>query len=427
MTARETAPRKSAGNLRWYICGLLFWATTVCYIDRQVLGFLKPVIAKDLGWSESDYGWVVFGFMTAYAIMAPVSGRVMDWLGTRLGYALAATVWGLASISHALARNAFQFGLARFALGVGEAANFPAAIKAVADWFPRRERALATGIFNSGANVGTMAGAVIAPFVAWHFGWRWTFVVTACLDFIWIATWWFVFRHPREHSRLSQAELALIESDREEAAGAAKIHYARLLAKRQTWGFAIAKFLTDPVWWFYLYWVPAYLNTEFHLDLTHLGPPVVIIYAASSVGSIYGGWLSGVFLKRGWPVTRARKTALLIAATAVLAVVFVPWAGGSLALAVGLLCVATAAHQAWSANLFTVASDVFPRSAVGSATGLGTLGGAVGGMLVAPAVGYWLRFSHSSYGPLFFILGFLYLVALGILHLLAPKLEQTKV
>jgi len=427
MNARETTPRKSVGNLRWYICGLLFWATTVCYIDRQILGFLKPVIAKDLGWSESDYGWVVFGFMTAYAIMTPISGRLVDRLGTRVGYALAAAVWGLASISHALARNALQFSLARFALGVGEAANFPAAIKAVADWFPRRERALATGIFNSGTNVGTIAGAVIAPFVAWHFGWRWTFVVTGCLDFVWIATWWVVFRHPREHSRLSQAELALIESDREAATPEGGVRYAKLLGKRQTWGLVIAKFLTDPVWWFYLYWVPAYLNKEFHLDLTHLGPPVVIIYAVSGVGSICGGWLAGVFMKRGWTVTRARKTTMLIAAVAVLAVVFLPLAHGRLAVAVALLCIATAAHQGWSSNLFTVASDVFPRAAVGSAAGLGGLGGAVGGMLIAPVVGYWLRFSHSAYGPVFVVLGFLYLLALGILHLLAPRLDQTSV
>jgi len=427
MTARETTPRSSAGNLRWYICGLLFWATTVCYIDRQILGFLKPVIAKDLGWSESDYGWVVFGFMTAYAIMTPVSGRLVDWLGTRVGYALAATVWGLASMSHALARNALQFSLARFALGIGEAANFPAAIKAVADWFPRRERALATGVFNSGTNVGTMAGAVIAPFIALHFGWRWTFVATGCLDFVWIGTWWVVFRHPREHSLLSQAELALIESDREASAPAGGIRYAKLLGKRQTWGLVVAKFLTDPVWWFYLYWVPAYLNKEFHLDLTHLGPPVVIIYAASGIGSIFGGWLAGRLLKRGWTVTRARKTTMLIAAIAVLAVVFLPLARGSLDAAVALLCVATAAHQGWSSNLFTVASDVFPRAAVGSAAGLGGLGGAVGGMLIAPVVGYWLKFSHSAYGPVFIVLGFLYLLALGVLHLLAPRLEQTTI
>ncbi|MGA2185059.1 MAG: MFS transporter [Bryobacteraceae bacterium] len=418
-------PKHTVSHLRWYICGLLFFATTVCYVDRQVLGFLKPVIAKDLGWSESDYGWVVFGFMIAYAIMTPISGRVIDWLGTRTGYALAATVWGLASMSHALARNALQFGLARFGLGLGEAANFPAAVKAVADWFPRRERALATGIFNSGPNIGTMAGATIAPFVAWHFGWRWTFVVTGSLDLVFIASWLLVFRQPREHSLLSQAELALIESDRE-IAPSGKIRYAHVLWKRQTWGFLIAKFLTDPVWWFYLYWVPGYLNTEFHLDISHLGPPVVIIYAAASVGSVFGGWLSGVLLKRGWAVTPARKTAMLVCALAVLPVVFVQFANGRLWVAVALLSLATAAHQGWSSNLFTVASDVFPRAAVGSVVGLGGMGGSVGGMLVAPAIGYWLRFSHSAYGPVFFVLGFMYLLALAILHLLVPKLDPAQ-
>ena len=419
-------PKRTVANLRWYICGLLFFATTVCYIDRQILGFLKPVIAKDLGWSESDYGWVVFGFMLAYAIMNPVSGRVIDWLGTRTGYALAATVWGLASMSHAFARNALEFGLARFALGIGEAANFPAAVKAVADWFPRRERALATGIFNSGTNAGTMLGATIAPFVAWHFGWRWTFIVTGSLDIVWIAAWLLVFRQPREHSLLSEAEHALIESDREPAQ-TGKVRYARLIEQRQTWGFVIAKFLTDPVWWFYLYWVPGYLNAAFHLDLSHLGPPVIVIYAASTVGSVFGGWMSGSLLKRGWAVTPARKTVMLVCALAVVPVVFVQYAHGQLWIAVTLLCLATAAHQGWSSNLFTVPSDVFPRSAVGSVVGLGQMGGALGGVLVAPAVGYWLRFSHSAYGPVFFVLGFMYLLAMAILHLLVPKLEPVSV
>jgi ACS family hexuronate transporter-like MFS transporter len=419
-------PKRTVANLRWYICGLLFFATTVCYIDRQILGFLKPVIAKDLGWSESDYGWVVFGFMLAYAIMNPVSGRVIDWLGTRTGYALAATVWGLASMSHAFARNALEFGLARFGLGIGEAANFPAAVKAVADWFPRRERALATGIFNSGTNAGTMLGATIAPFVAWHFGWRWTFIVTGSLDIVWIVAWLLVFRQPREHSLLSEAEHALIESDREPPP-TGKVRYARLIEKRQTWGFVIAKFLTDPVWWFYLYWVPGYLNAAFHLDLSHLGPPVIIIYAASTVGSVFGGWMSGSLLKRGWAVTPARKTVMMVCALAVVPVVFVQYAHGQLWIAVALLCLATAAHQGWSSNLFTVPSDVFPRSAVGSVVGLGQMGGALGGVLVAPAVGYWLRFSHSAYGPVFFVLGFMYLLAFAILHLLVPKLEPVTV
>jgi len=329
-------------------------------------------------------------------------------------------------MSHAFARNALQFGIARFGLGIGEAANFPAAVKAVADWFPRRERALATGIFNSGTNAGTMLGATIAPFVAWHFGWRWTFIVTGSLDIVWIAAWLLVFRQPREHSRLAEAEHALIESDREPAP-ARKVSYARLIEKRQTWGFVIAKFLTDPVWWFYLYWIPGYLNTAFHLDLSHLGPPVVIIYAASTVGSVFGGWMSGSLLKRGWSVTPARKTVMMVCALAVVPVVFVQYAHGELWIAVVLLSLATAAHQGWSSNLFTVASDVFPRSAVGSVVGLGQMGGALGGVLVAPAVGYWLRFSHSAYGPVFFILGFMYLVAFAILHLLVPKLEPVSV
>ena len=422
----SSMPKRTLSHLRWYICALLFFATTVCYIDRQILGFLKPVIAKDLGWSESDYGWVVFGFMLAYGIMNPVCGRIIDRLGTRTGYALAAGVWGLASMSHAFARNALQFAIARFGLGVGEAANFPAALKAVADWFPRRERALATGIFNSGTNVGTMAGATIAPFIAWYFGWRWTFIVTGSLDIVWIVTWLFMFRQPREHSLLSEAEHALIESDRE-VAPTERIRYSQVIGRRQTWGFIVAKFLTDPVWWFYLYWVPGFLNAEFHLDLTHLGPPVIIIYAAATVGAVFAGWLSGNLLKRGWTVTKARKIVLLICAVAVVPVVFVQHAHGALWITVTLLCFATAGHQGWSSNLFTIPSDVFPRAAVGSVVGLGQMGGALGGVLVAPAVGYWLRFSHSAYGPLFICVGLMYIVALLILHGLVPRLDPERV
>ena len=414
---------KTTPNLRWYICGLLFFATTVNYVDRQVLGILKPTLERELGWHESDYGWLVFAFQLAYAIMMPLAGRIIDWLGTRVGYALAVIVWSLASMSHSLASSSFQFAMARFALGIGEAANFPAAIKTIADWFPQRERALATGIFNSGSNVGAIVAPLMVPVVAAHFGWRSAFLATGGLDLIWLAFWLVFYRQPRQHPRLSEAELALIESGREAAPKQGPVRYATLLSRRAAWAFLLGKFLTDPVWWFYLFWLPGFLNRNYGLNLTQLGPPLITIYLAADVGSVGGGWLSSFLLKRGWSLTGARKTAMLVCALAVTPVVGIMYAGGNLWLAVGLISIATAAHQGWSANLYTLTSDVFPRSAIGSVVGLGGLGGAIGGMLVAPAVGYWLDFSHGSYGPLFLVAGSMYLVALTIIHLLLPKLD----
>lgn len=423
------APRISShtiANLRWYICALLFFATTVNYIDRQVLGILKPTLERELGWSESDFGWIVFAFQCAYAIMMPLAGRLIDWLGTRIGYALAVVIWSLASMSHSLASSSLQFAAARFGLGIGEAANFPAAIKTVADWFPKSERALATGIFNSGSNVGAIAAPMMVPLIAAHFGWRSTFLVTGGLDLLWVALWLSFFRPPREHKWLAPSELAMIESDREDVYPR-KIRYSTLLRKHAAWAFLIGKFLTDPVWWFYLYWLPGFLHRNYGLDLTQLGPPLITVYLCADVGSVGGGWLSSGLLKRGWPLTAARKTAMLVCAIAVLPVIGIIYSGGNLWLAVALISMAAAAHQGWSANLFTLASDTFPRSAVGSVVGLGGLGGAIGGMLVAPSVGYWLEFSHGAYGPLFFVAGSMYLLALVIIHLLVPKLEQTSV
>ncbi len=417
---------KTLPNLRWYICGLLFFATTVNYMDRQVLGILKPTLEKELGWSEQDYAWVIFFFQAAYAVMLPIAGRLIDWLGTRIGYSLAVVVWSLASMSHALARTPIQFAAARFGLGIGEAANFPAAIKTVSDWFPRRERALATGIFNSGSNIGAVVAPIMVPFIALHYNWRYTFLATGGLDLIWLVLWLAFYRKPSEHKLLSSEERALIESDNDQEAPR-KIPYRVLLTTRAAWAFVIGKFLTDPVWWFYLYWLPGFLNRTYGVNLTQLGPPLVTIYLAADVGSIGAGWLSSALLKRGWSCNAARKTAMLICAISVLAVIFVLYSGGNLWLAVGLISIAAAAHQGWSANLFTLVSDTFPRSAVGSVVGLGGLGGAIGGMLVAPAIGYWLGFSHGAYGPLFVIAGLAYLIALGIIQLLVPKLERTTI
>ena len=353
---------KTIPHLRWYICGLLFFATTVNYVDRQVIGILAPTLEREMGWTETDFGWVVFGFTLAYALMMPVAGRIMDWLGTRIGYALAVVVWSVASMSHAFAGSAFQFAVARFGLGIGEAANFPAAIKTVADWFPKKERALATGIFNSGSNVGAVIAPLLVPFVALHFGWRWSFIVTGSLDLIWLVAWFLFFRRPREHKRLSAEELALIESDRD-TEPVRKIQYSKLLTKRAAWAFLLGKFITDPVWWFYLYWIPGFLHREYGLNLTQLGPPLIVIYVMADVGSVCGGWISSGLLARGWSVNAARKTAMLICAVSVLPIMSIMFLGSNMWAAVVIIGLATAAHQGWSANLFTLTSDTFPRAA----------------------------------------------------------------
>lgn len=423
-SSAQRALGAKTGHLRWYICGLLFFATTVNYMDRQVLGILKPVLSRELHWSEADFGWIIFAFQLSYAFMMPVAGRVMDWLGTRLGYALAVLVWSLASMSHAVARNVFQFGFARFGLGIGESANFPAAVKTVAEWFPRRERALATGFFNSGSNLGAIAAPLVVPFVARAFGWRSVFFVTGGLDLAWIAVWLTFYRSPREHRLLSASELELIESDRDKAT-ARRTPWSRLISQRTAWAILIAKFMTDPVWWFYLYWLPGFLNSQFHVNLTSLGPPLIAIYLAADVGSIAGGWCSSSLLKRGWTVNGARKTTMLLCAIAVVSAAFVFAARGNLWLTVSLVSIAAAAHQGWSANVYTLASDLFPRSSVGSVVGLAGFGGAIGGLLAAPAVGYWLDFSKGSYAPLFFVAGSMYLVALGFVQLLAPKIPES--
>lgn len=414
------------GRLRWYICGLLFYATTVNYVDRQVLGLLKPVIAGELKWNEADFGWVVFAFQGAYALMMPIAGRIIDWLGTRIGYALAVVVWSCAAMSHALARSSVQFAAARFALGLGEAANFPAAIKTVADWFPKRERAFATGIFNSGSNVGAIIAPLLVPFVALHFGWRSSFLATGGLDFLWLVLWLTTYRIPRENKMLSAGERAYIESDGG-AEQTRRVPYLVLLRTKPAWAFLLGKFLTDPVWWFYLYWLPGFLNKKYGLDLSHLGPPLIAIYLAADIGSIGGGWLSSRLLAIGMDVTKARKTALFVCALLVTPVMGVMFTGGNLWLTVALVGCAAAGHQGWSANLYTITSDTLPRSTVGSAVGLGGMGGAIGGMLVAPAVGYWLDFSHQAYGPLFLVAGVMYLLTFGVIHLLLPKLRPIEI
>ena len=408
------------GTYRWRICALLLLATTINYVDRQVLGVLAPDLQRQIGWNEIDYGYIVTSFQAAYAIGLLCAGVVIDKLGTKIGYAVAITLWSLAAMSHSLATTVVGFAIARFALGLGEAGNFPAAIKTVAEWFPRRERAFATGIFNSGSNVGAIVAPLTVPIVAVTWGWQAAFIFTGLLSGAWLITWLLVYRTPEQQPKLSAAELAYIRSDPEEPV--TRIAWTQLLRHRQTWAFVAAKFMTDPFWWFFLFWLPKFLNSEYGLTLTGIGLPLVVIYVMADVGSIAGGWLAGRFIRLGWSANRARKTAMLICASCVLPIVFASQAG-NLWLAVGLIGLATAGHQGWSANVFTLSSDMFPRRAVGSVVGIGGFAGAVGGMMISTFVGFLLE-STGSYLPVFLIAGSAYLLALLVVHLLAPRLER---
>ena len=404
---------------RWVVCGLVFFATTVNYIDRQVIGILAPTLQREIGWTEVEYGYIVTAFQAAYAIGLLLVGRLLDVLGTRIGYALALVVWSVAAMAHALARTPFGFGAARFALGLGESGNFPAAIKTMAEWFPRRERALATGIFNAGTNVGAVIAPLAVPWIAVTYGWRWAFILTGAVGLLWLLFWLPMYDHPDRHPRVTPAELALIRSDPDDPAQ--RIPWLRLLPHRQTWAFAAGKFMTDPIWWFYLYWIPKFLHDKHALSLLKLGPPLVAIYLIADIGSIGGGWLSSTMLRRGVSVNRARKLAMLVCAVCVTPIVFAS-SVTSMWVAVALVGLAAAAHQGWSANMFTLASDLFPRSAVASVVGLGGMAGAIGGMLIATATGWVLELT-GSYRLLFTVAGSAYLVALLVVHVLAPRLE----
>jgi ACS family hexuronate transporter-like MFS transporter len=411
--------RVSVGNFRWSICALLFFAATVNYIDRQVIGILKPTLEGLYGWSEIDYSNIVFAFTTAYAIGMLAAGRFIDWLGVRKGFSLVVAFWSIAAMGHALARSVLGFGAARFALGIGESGSFPSSIKAVAEWFPKKERALATGIFNAGTNVGAVVAPLAVPFITVAYGWQWAFIATGALGFIWVIAWLTIYTSPSVNTRLSSEELKYIQSDSPEAA--AKPTWRSLLPHRQTWAFAVGKFLTDPIWWVYLYWLPDFLHKNHGLSLTELGPPVVTIYVLADIGSIGGGWLSSSLIKRQWTINASRKVAMLVCAVAVVPIVFAAMTA-SLWTAVALIGLAAAAHQGWSANLFTLASDMFPRSAVGSVVGIGGMAGAVGGMLIAKIVGYVLEWT-GSYLPVFIIAGSMYLIALLFIHLIVPRME----
>jgi ACS family hexuronate transporter-like MFS transporter len=408
-----------SGRFRWVICAVLFLGISKNYMDRSVLGVLKATLQHDLSWNEIDYGHLVFAFQAAYAVGMLVVGRFIDRIGTRVGYGLAMVFWSLASMAHALCSSVMTFGIARAVLGFGEAGAFPASMKTVTEWFPQKERALATGIFNAGTNVGAILTPLIVPWITIHLGWRWAFLITGAIGFLWVLLWLAVYRKPEEHSHCSAAELDYIRSDREEPA--ARVPWARLLGYRQTWAFLLTKFLTDPIWWFYLFWIPGFFQQRHGLNLTQVGLPIVVIYIISDAGSVAGGWLSSRLIKRGFSANAGRKIAMLLCAVCVVPIMYA-YRTESLWGAVLLIGLAAAAHQGFSANLLTAPSDMFPSHAVASVVGIGGMAGAVGGMLISNIIGHVLQATGSYLVP-FVMAGAAYLIALGLLHTIVPRLQ----
>lgn len=429
---------QKVGSYRWTICSLVFFATTINYLDRAVISLLKGTLEKEFSWTETDYSNIVIIFQLMYALGLLGAGRLIDKLGTRIGYALATFLWSVAAMSHAFVSGLNGFLFARGFLGVTESGNFPAAIKATAEWFPQRERALATGIFNSGANVGAILAPLTVPFIAEEWGWKWAFLITGFIGFIWLIFWFLFYEIPTKHKKVSAEELAYINIDADTSPEGIEedkkpVSWIRLFGFRQTWAFILGKFLTDPVWWFYLFWLPDFLKKEYGISGTGIAMPVAIAYTIATFGSVIGGWLPLKFINSGWPVFRSRKTSMLIYAFVPLTVLFAQYLGSiNMWLAVIVIAFAMAAHQAWSANIFTTVSDMFPKRATASVTGIGGMFGALGGIVIAKAAG--LLFDHYSsignekqgYFIMFIICGLAYITAWLIMHLLVPKMKPVK-
>jgi MFS transporter, ACS family, hexuronate transporter len=423
-SANEALRPGPAGYYRWVICLLLFLATTINYVDRAVIGILKPDLMEHLGWTETQYGDIISCFSFAYAIGYGLAGRVIDITGVRLGYALAVVLWSIAAMGHGLMRSMMGFAIMRSALGLSEGGNFPAAVKSVSEWFPRRERAFATGLFNSGSNIGVVVAPILVPWLTMNFGWPSAFYVTGALGLFWVVAWWLIYEVPQKHRAVSAEELAFIQSDPPDPP--APIPWITLLGYRQTWAFIVGMALSSPIWWFYLFWTPGFFHDKLGIDLKNIGLPLVTVYLMADVGSIGGGWLSGRLMKRGWSVNAARKTAMLVCALCVTPV----FAAATLQSkwgVVALLGLAASAHQGFSANLYTLVSDMAPRKVVSSIVGLGgmTAGfAAVGFQMLTgrilqnrPDDGYLLIFVVASCS---------YLINLLIIHLLVRRLEPMK-
>jgi ACS family hexuronate transporter-like MFS transporter len=421
------------GRYRWTVVALLFFATSINYIDRQVIGLLEPTLAKEFHWDNTTYGLIngIFQFFYAFGLLA--FGWIVDKLGTRRGYTISITVWSLFAMAHALAKSTFGFTVARSGLGLGESGNFPTAIKSVAEWFPKKERALATGIFNSGANIGAVIAPIMVPWILGIYGWQMAFMITGALGFIWLICWLLVYEIPSRKKGLTREEFDYIHSDVEDvaSAGAKPVSWKYLLTIRQTWAFIAGKFLTDPIWWFFLFWLPGYFKDMFNLSLTKPGWPLVIVYSATTVGSIGGGYLSGYLIRKGWPVYKARKAVMLFFACCVVPIITARYFS-NMWMVVALIGLAAAAHQAWSANIFTCASDMFPKKAVSSVIGIGGMAGSVGGIIFQPLVGWILDYFQRAgnkalgYNLIFLICGFAYLLAWLVMNLLAPTMKQVE-
>jgi MFS transporter, ACS family, hexuronate transporter len=433
---------KKIGHYRWTICSLVFFATTINYLDRQVISLLKPFLEQQFQWSETDYANIVFIFQLCYASGLLGVGYVIDRIGTKLGYAISLLMWSVAAIMHAAAKSTFGFGVWRGFLGISEAGNFPAAIKTIAEWFPKKERALATGIFNSGTNIGAIVAPLVVPWIAVKWGWQWAFIITGAIGLIWLIFWFLVYEVPAKHKKLSNAEFEYINSDVENQAvrgekeiNQPKIKWIKLLGFRQTWAFFIGKFLTDPVWWFFLFWLPAFLKAEYGLIGMQVSIPLMVVYTLATTGSIFGGWLPMHFIKKGWTIARARKTSMFIYAFFPLPVLFSQQLGQyNMWFAVIIIGIAASAHQAWSANIFTTVSDMFPKNAVSSVTGIGGMAGALGGMGIAKLAGALLDHFKVlgdikiGYYVMFFICGIAYLLAWTIMFkILIPKMKPIEI
>jgi MFS transporter, ACS family, hexuronate transporter len=410
------------GYFRWTICALLLFGTTKNYMDRQVLGVLKSILQSEFHWNEIDYSNLVFAFQAAYAVGMLVVGRLIDRVGTRIGYAVAMAFWSLASMGHAIGSSFTSFVVARSALGLGESAVFPASIKTVAEWFPRKERALATGIFNAGTNLGAIVTPLVVPWITVRWGWRAAFLLTGALGFVWLIFWLLLYRKPEEEPRLSKAELNYIRSD--PSPPITKIRWLSLIGYRQTWAFIAGKFMTDPIWWFYLFWIPDFLQRKHGVAFLRIGVPILVIYLMADVGSVAGGWLSSRLIHHGQSVNFARKITMLLCAACIAPIVFA-YRVQSMWGAVLIIGLAAAGHQGFSANLFTLTSDIFPTQAIASVVGMGGMAGAVGGMLIAKIVGYTLQWTGSYMVP-FLIAGLAYILALATIQILAPRLEQVR-
>jgi MFS transporter, ACS family, hexuronate transporter len=424
------------GNYRWTICGLVFFATTVNYLDRAVISLLKPYLETAFNWNAGDYANIEIAFKLAYALGMLGVGSIIDKLGTKLGYALSTFLWSLAAIGHAFVSSTIGFSVARAFLGVTEAGNFPAAIKTTAEWFPQKERALATGIFNSGSNVGAIIAPLTVPLIAETIGWQWAFIITGALGFVWLVLWFMLYEVPARHAKLTKAEFEYIHSDVDDLAAASittqpKVSWFKLLTFRQTWAFVLGKFLTDPIWWFYLFWLPDFLNKQYGLKGTEVALPVAAVYVLSSIGSVGGGWIPMNFIKNGWAPFKARKTSMLLIALCVFPIVFAQQLGQlNMWLAVLVIGIAAAAHQAWSANIFTTVSDMFPKRTVASVTGIGGMAGGMGGILLSALVQKRMFVYYESIGQLdkayfimFWICGGAYLLAWTLMHFLVPRMK----